>query len=137
MGPEQRQRAEDATTGLERYRSFFAPADAHPEVVPVTECLAQLPAEPGEVDDDLADAGAHECREMPGDERTSAHLQQRLRYRIGERTHALAAARREQHRLHGPAPVRARCSAAMRSLACGNCAVTRSSRNRASAPSSA
>ena len=46
----------------------------HAEVAPVAERGAQLLAEPGQIDDDLADSGARERREVPDDERPPAHL---------------------------------------------------------------
>ena len=44
----------------------------HAVVAPVAERGAQLLAEPGEIDDHLADAGARQRREVPGDERPPA-----------------------------------------------------------------
>ena len=69
-------------------------------IAAIAEGRLQLPGEPGKIDDHLANAGARERLQMPLDQRTPAHLHERLRQGIGERAHALAAPGCEQHRLH-------------------------------------
>ena len=102
-GPSSGSALENAAAGLERHRALLAPADRTPNSRAVAERGAQLRAQPGEIDDHFAYAGARQRGEVPGDERAAADLHQRLGQRVGERPHALAAAGGEQHRLHARA----------------------------------
>ena len=62
--PEQRQRVEDAAAGFERHRPFVAVGDAHAVAAAIAERLANLRAEPGEIDHDVAHAGARQRLEV-------------------------------------------------------------------------
>ena len=96
---QQRQRVRDAAGGLERLGLRRV---VQPQAEPVA--IAQRRFDEGPevrvIHDDVAHAGRGELVEMPRDERTSARGQQRLRQRIGQRAHALAATGREDHRDH-------------------------------------
>ncbi len=56
-----------------------------------------------DVDHEIDEARAREALDQVHDERPAAGLEQRLGYAIGERAHALAAARGQDHRLHAVA----------------------------------
>ena len=66
----------------------------------VADALHDAFAEMRNVDHRLAEAGACQALEVPGDERLAAGLDQRFRHRVGERPQPLAAARGEEHGLH-------------------------------------
>ncbi len=67
---------------------------------PIAQCGPDLRTQPGQIHDHLANAGAREGLEVPGDEWLAAHDQQRLGRVIGEGSHAFAATRGEQHGFH-------------------------------------
>ena len=57
-------------------------------------------AEPGVIDDDVADAGRGQARQMPDDQRLAADRQHGLGQAVGQRAHAFAAARGKNHGAH-------------------------------------
>ncbi|CFN66696.1 Uncharacterised protein [Bordetella pertussis] len=57
-------------------------------------------AQPGVVDDDVAQAGGHQAFDMPDDQRLAAHGQQGLGRGVGQRAHAFAAAGGQDHGAH-------------------------------------
>src|SRR6185295_10760585 len=99
---EKRQRLRDAARGLERaavVAPFARIRDRDAEARTVAERLDDLLFEPVGVDDDLADAGARERLEVPFDQALAVDDEERLRARVGERPHALAAPGGEDDRL--------------------------------------
>src|SRR5262245_27236084 len=60
VGAEQRQRAMNATAGLERDFALVAVLEAHAETRAISQCFANLRALPREVDHDLPHATARE-----------------------------------------------------------------------------
>ena len=63
----------------------------------IAQPVADLRAQPGEIDRRCADAGDAPGARDDVDQRLAVHFEQRLRYAVGERAHALAAAGRQNH----------------------------------------
>src|SRR5437660_3414681 len=78
-GAEPRHGREDPAAGLERHRPFVAVVDRHAVGAAVAERRGYLIAEPREIDDHFADAGARKREQMPDDQRLAAHADQGLR----------------------------------------------------------
>ena len=108
---EQRQRAEDAAARLERLGAFVAVVQPHAMAAAVAERRADLVAEPRNVDHDVARSRRRQRAQVMHDQRRAARLEQRLRACERERAHALAAARREDHRPHARDASRLACTA--------------------------
>jgi hypothetical protein len=66
----------------------------------VTQRLFDLGAEVGVVNDEFGDTGADKPLNVPHDERFTTRLQKGLGRSFGERAHAFAATRSENHRKH-------------------------------------
>jgi hypothetical protein len=96
---EQRKRRDDPAGRAERLGALVAVADRDAVRGPVAERLAQARAVPGEVDDHVAHAEPGERCEVIVDQPVTADLEHRLRQLLGQRPHALAAARGQDHRL--------------------------------------
>src|SRR5262245_11132870 len=95
--PEERERVCDATRGLERLAlGRIADADAEPRAV--AEGGFDHGAEMRMVDNELGVALGNQTVDEPGDERSAADREQRLRRRVGEWAHPLTLARGEKHR---------------------------------------
>jgi hypothetical protein len=93
----QRRRRRNAAGSLERLR-LARPCDAHAERIPGAECGNESFRAMRRVDRDVAESRLRERFDLPGDQRPAADAQQRLRQRVGQRPHALAAACGEDHR---------------------------------------
>src|SRR5437762_13923880 len=78
-GAEPRHGLEDPAAGLERHRPFVAVVDRHAVGAAVAERRGYLIAEPREIDDHFADAGARKREQMPDDQRLAAHADEGLR----------------------------------------------------------
>src|SRR6185369_676318 len=92
-----RKRGHDPAGGLERL-ALERPGDLHAERGSVAECGDDLPGEVRDIDDDAAESGARERLDLPREKRLPSGDEQRLRRRVGERSHSLAASRGEDHR---------------------------------------
>src|SRR5581483_6372571 len=97
LGPEERQRVGDPARGLERF-GLGRKAYRHAEPASVAERLLDLVSEMSMIDDQLAEPRARQSLDGPDDHGLAAHLEQRLRRRVGQRSHALAAPGREKDR---------------------------------------
>ena len=103
-GFQQREGSNEAGPGSDRPDPFIGVHDGRPPARAVFQEVPDLPAPVAEVDDQLHEAGRHEPLDRVHDEWFSAHLEQRLRGRVRERPHALAASRGEDHGPQGFAP---------------------------------
>jgi hypothetical protein len=74
----------------------------HAVLASVAEHVDEHVREMRRVDRDVAVARARERLDLVDDERLAGDLQQRLGQRVGERAHAIAAARGEDHRRRAP-----------------------------------
>ncbi len=93
------ERLGDAARGLQR-GGFGRIADAHAVRGAVAQRAFDFVAEPGVIDDDVADAGRGQARQMPDDQRLAADRQHGLGQAVGQRAHAFAAARGKNHGAH-------------------------------------
>ena len=92
----------DAAAGVQRRPALVGPGDLQAPGAAVAQPLAELCAEPAEIDDGAVDAGGAQAQQVVLDQRTTADLDQRLGRAIGQRTQAFAAAGREDEgRRHG------------------------------------
>ena len=94
----------DAAARLQRAAEVAAlvrPADRQPEAAAVAQHLGEALFQPGGVDHHLAHAAGGQRKQMPLDQRPAEDRQQRLRGGVGQRAHALAAARGEHDRARG------------------------------------
>jgi hypothetical protein len=110
LGTEQRQRLQDATTGLQRPLGLDRVADRHAVLAAIAEHGLDLVAEVGVVDDEVTDTRRGQRFEVVDDQRAAGDRQQRLRRGVGQRPHALAAAGGQDHRPHRLAASAARSS---------------------------
>ena len=99
LAAEQPERVGDAARGLEAL-ALARIGNAQPEARAVADALDDALAEVRHVDHRVADPGARQALEVPGDERLAARLDQRLGDRVGERPQPLAAPGGEKHGLH-------------------------------------
>jgi len=94
------------TANLAAARKGPLAADVYAEALAPAQRATDQLALPGEVDDDLGDARARQRFEVILDERFAADFEQRLRLRIGERAHAFAAPRGQDHGAHSASRAR-------------------------------
>ena len=93
------QRGRDPARNFQRL-DFARVANAGAEFPAVAQCCFDDAAEVGDVDDDLSESGRDQALDLPHDERLAARREQRLGELVGQRTHALTTACREDHRYH-------------------------------------
>lgn len=92
-----RKRGDDAARGLERL-GLARPGDSHAVRAPVAQGRHQLLRAVRDIDHERAVARTRERLDLPDDERLAADGEERLGRRVGQRTQALAAASRKDHR---------------------------------------
>jgi hypothetical protein len=93
----QRHRGRDSAPRLERL-GLARPADAHAMARSIADRVHEHVGKMRRVDHDLAIARADERFDLPHDERLPAHHEQRLRRRVRQGPHAIAAAGGQDHR---------------------------------------
>src|SRR4051812_16497200 len=91
---------ENAAAGFEGFGPLVAVGYGKAVALAATERGFDQVAEPGGVDDDVAEAPGREPFEMPFDEAFAADAQQWFGQGVGQRPHAFAATRGEDHHLH-------------------------------------
>ena len=74
--------------------------DACAELTAIAECVLDHLTEMRVIDDDLCNAGAYKIVDVPNNQWSAPHLQQRLGTGIGQRAHALSATSSENHGFH-------------------------------------
>jgi hypothetical protein len=110
---EQRARSGDAAGGFQPLpltRVLHAKAEALAVADALDDALTQV----RDIDHRLAEAGARQALEVPGDERLASRLDQRFRDGIGQRPQPLAAPRGEEHGLHSSSSSRRASGASSR-----------------------
>src|SRR6185503_15226295 len=90
----------NASARFERLGAFMAVGYGKAIALAAAERGFDHVAEPRGVDHHVAETTGREALEVILDQTFAADAQQRLRFAIGERAHAFAAPRGEDHRLH-------------------------------------
>ena len=108
LGPQQRQRIEQATAGFQRGRAFVHVADAQTPARAVAQCVGKLFGEVRGVDRHVVHADRGELLQMPHDQRLATRHQQGLGRAFGEWTHALAQPGGEDQGVPHDPPLRRR-----------------------------
>jgi len=103
-GAEEREGIEDTPTGLQGRIALLRVGDVEAVSTAVPYGPANLIAEPPQVDDDALQSRTRDGAEMPPDQGQSANLEQGLRHVIGQRSHALATSRSQNHGRCGAVP---------------------------------